>query len=126
MITGDHKVTATAIARQIGIFEEGDIAVTGVELDAMSDEELDRNIDHISVYARVSPENKIRIVDAWQRRGNIAAMTGDGVNDAPALKKADIGVAMGNAPAEIQAIADYVTASNLEDGVGKAIAHFVP
>ena len=95
MITGDHKITATAIAKQIGIFEEGDMAVTGVELDAMSDAELDSKIEKISVYARVSPENKIRIVEAWQRKGNIVSMTGDGVNDAPALKKADIGVAMG-------------------------------
>lgn len=101
MITGDHKVTATAIARQIGIFEEGDMAVTGVELDAMSDAELDEKIRHISVYARVSPENKIRIVGAWQKKGNIAAMTGDGVNDAPALKKADIGVAMGITGTEV-------------------------
>ncbi len=95
MITGDHKVTATAIARKIGLFEEGDIAVTGQELDAMSDEQLDEIIEKISVYARVSPENKIRIVDAWQRKGRVVSMTGDGVNDAPALKKADIGVAMG-------------------------------
>ena len=101
MITGDHKITATAIAKQIGIFSEGDLAVTGAELDGMSDQELDEKITKISVYARVSPENKIRIVDAWQRRGSIVSMTGDGVNDAPALKKADIGVAMGITGTEV-------------------------
>ena len=101
MITGDHKVTATAIAKQIGIFEEGDMALEGVELDAMTDDELDEKLTHISVYARVSPEHKIRIVSAWQRRGCIAAMTGDGVNDAPALKKADVGVAMGITGTEV-------------------------
>lgn len=101
MITGDHKITATAIAKQIGIFREGDISVTGLELDAMNDNELDQKIEKISVYARVSPENKIRIVEAWQRKGNVVSMTGDGVNDAPALKKADIGVAMGITGTEV-------------------------
>lgn len=96
MITGDHKTTAEAIGRDIGLMSEGDIAVTGQELDAMSEQELDQKLEHISVYARVSPENKIRIVRAWQKKGQITAMTGDGVNDAPALKQADIGVAMGS------------------------------
>ncbi len=95
MITGDHVVTAAAIARDLGIMEEGDEAVTGVSLDAMTEEELQQRVDHISVYARVSPENKIRIVRAWQTQGAVVSMTGDGVNDAPALKAADIGCAMG-------------------------------
>lgn len=101
MITGDHKITASAIAKQIGILQEGDMAVTGLELDKMSDEELNEKLSHISVYARVSPENKIRIVDAWQNKEKIVAMTGDGVNDAPALKQADIGIAMGITGTEV-------------------------
>ncbi len=95
MITGDHIVTATAIAKELGIFIDGDKAITGSTLDEMSDVELDKEVAKISVYARVSPENKIRIVKAWQKRGEVVSMTGDGVNDAPALKAADIGCAMG-------------------------------
>ena len=95
MITGDHKVTATAIAKQIGIFKDGDISLTGTELNNMTNEELSKILNKVSVYARVSPEHKIRIVNLWQEKGNIVAMTGDGVNDAPALKSANIGIAMG-------------------------------
>lgn len=101
MITGDHKITATAIAKQIGIFKNGDMAIDGLELNKMSDEELKEKLPNISVYARVSPEHKIRIVKAWQEKGEIVAMTGDGVNDAPALKQADIGVAMGITGTEV-------------------------
>ena len=95
MITGDHKITATAIAKKLGILENEDEAITGLELEKMSDEELEKNVRHYSLYARVSPEHKVRIVKAWQKNGEIVAMTGDGVNDSPALKTSDIGCAMG-------------------------------
>lgn len=95
MITGDHIVTASAIAKQLGIMQDGDEAITGSELSLMSDQQLDQRITHISVYARVSPEDKIRVVKAWQKQNAIVSMTGDGVNDAPALKASDIGCAMG-------------------------------
>lgn len=101
MITGDHVVTASAIAKQLGILNEGQKAVTGADVDAMTDSELDNAVEDISVYARVSPENKIRIVKSWQRKGQVVAMTGDGVNDAPALKAADIGAAMGVTGTEV-------------------------
>ena len=95
MITGDHQDTAVAIARQLGILSDPSQAITGAALDALSDEELTQNVDRYSVYARVQPEHKVRIVSAWRRRGAVTAMTGDGVNDAPSIKSADIGIGMG-------------------------------
>lgn len=101
MITGDHKITATAIAKEIGIYKNGDNVMEGVDVEKLSDDELLEKVASTSVYARVSPEHKIRIVTAWQRLGKICAMTGDGVNDAPALKRADIGIAMGITGTEV-------------------------
>ncbi|MCK4492256.1 MAG: HAD-IC family P-type ATPase, partial [Candidatus Altiarchaeales archaeon] len=95
MITGDHKITAIAVAKEVGMYRQGDRALTGIELDDISDEELDGMVEDVSIYARVSPQHKLRIVDALKKRGHVVAMTGDGVNDAPALKRADIGIAMG-------------------------------
>ncbi|MBQ8296598.1 MAG: cation-translocating P-type ATPase [Ruminococcus sp.] len=124
MITGDHKLTAVAIAKEIGIFREGDKCLDGNELDAISDEELSAQLEQISVYARVSPVHKIRIVDLWQKKSKVVAMTGDGVNDAPALKKADIGVAMGITGTEVSKdAASMILADDNFATIVKAVAN---
>lgn len=112
MITGDHKITAVAIAQEIGIYKEGNKSLTGVDLQEISDEQLRADIEQNAVYARVAPEHKVRIVKAWQSKGNIVAMTGDGVNDGPALKQADIGVAMGIVGTEVAKEAADVVLTN--------------
>jgi P-type Ca2+ transporter type 2C len=140
MITGDHRTTAEAIGRQIGLMNDGDRIVTGVELDMMSDKDLFNEVEHIAVYARVSPEHKMRIIDAWKKHGDIVAMTGDGVNDAPALKKSDIGAAMGIVGTEVaKGAADMVLADDnfatvvhaveegrrIRDNISKAISYLL-
>lgn len=124
MITGDHKATATAIAKEIGIFRDGDIALDGTEIDAMTDEELTVNLPRISVCARVNPSHKIRIVDLWQKLNKVVAMTGDGVNDAPALKKSDVGVAMGITGTQVSKdAADVVLTDDNFATIIKAVAN---
>lgn len=122
MITGDHKTTARAIARDLNISSEGDLALTGQELDALSDDELMENLEKITVYARVTPENKIRIVKAWQNKNQITAMTGDGVNDAPALKQADIGIAMGSGTDVAKDASDMILTDDNFVSIVKAVS----
>lgn len=124
MITGDHKLTAVAIAKEIGIFHDGDLAMDGTEIDAVSDDELSARLEKVSVYARVSPEHKIRIVELWQKKDKVVAMTGDGVNDAPALKKADVGVAMGITGTEVSKdAASMILADDNFATIVKAVAN---
>ena len=140
MITGDHKTTAEAIGLQIGLMLPGDKVVTGTELDLLSEDDLFNEVKYISVYARVSPEHKMRIIDAWKKHGEVVAMTGDGVNDAPALKRSDIGAAMGVVGTEVaKGAADMVLADDnfativhaveegrrIRDNITKAIAYLL-
>ena len=112
MITGDHKLTAVAVAKELGIHREGDLVFTGEDLSKIDDNEFDRVVDKVTVYARVSPLDKLKIVKAWKNRGDVVAMTGDGVNDAPALKHADIGIAMGITGTEVAKEASDIVLSD--------------
>jgi len=123
MMTGDHRITAAAIARQLGLSRDGEETLTGEELDKLDNAALDRRLEHISVYARISPEHKIRIVEAWQRKGAVVAMTGDGVNDAPALRAADIGIAMGSTGTQVaRDAADIILADDSFAAIVEAVA----